>query len=35
MDTGEIVMLVTTKPVSHIPQSYEEAISGPDREMWI
>ena len=35
MDTGEIVMSATTKPVPHIPQSYEEAISGPDREIWI
>ena len=35
MDTGEITMSVITRPVPHIPQSYEEAISGPDREMWI
>ena len=35
MDTGDIVMSATTRPIPHIPQSYEEAIAGPDREMWL
>ena len=35
MDTGDIIMSATTRPVPHIPQSYEEAISGPDRDMWV
>ena len=35
MDIGEIIMSVIMRPVPHIPQSYEEAIARPDREMWI
>ena len=35
MDTGEITISAIMRPIPHIPQSYEEAISGPDKEMWI
>ena len=35
MNTGEIIISAIMRLIPHIPQLYKEAISRPNKEMWI